>query len=138
MARRQARETALKSLFQVDIGKVPVEAAFETVIKEFEVEEGAKQFARELVFGTLNYLRPIDEIIRQVAVDWNLERMANVDRNILRLALYEIYYLPEVPNAVAVNEAVEMAKIYSTEESGKFVNGILGKVVANPGDFFGQ
>lgn len=137
MARRQARETALKSLFQVDIGKVPVEDAFDTVINEFEVEEGAKQFARELVFGTINHLKPIDEIIRQVAVDWNLERMANVDRNILRLALFEIYYLPEVPNAVAVNEAVEMAKLYSTEESGKFVNGILGKVVANPGDFFG-
>ncbi|MDA8213441.1 MAG: transcription antitermination factor NusB [Clostridia bacterium] len=132
MARRQARETALKSLFQVDIGKVPVEAAFENVVKEFEVEEGARKFARELVFGTVDHLKPIDEIIRRVAVDWNLERMANVDRNILRLALYEIYYRSDVPNAVAVNEAVEMAKIYSTEESGKFVNGILGKVVGNP------
>lgn len=138
MARRQARETALKSLFQVDIGKVPVEAAFDNVVKEFEIEEGAKKFARELVFGTVDYLKPIDAIIRRVAVDWNLERMANVDRNILRLALYEIYYRPDVPNAVAVNEAVEMAKIYSTEESGKFVNGVLGKVVANPEEFLQQ
>lgn len=136
MARRQARETALKSLFQVDVGKVPVQAAFDTVVKEFGVEEGSKGFARELVFGTVDHLQPIDEIIRQVALDWNLDRMANVDRNILRLALFEIYYRPDIPNAVAVNEAVEMAKIYSTDDSGKFVNGILGKVVANPEAFF--
>ncbi len=132
MARRQSRETALKSLFQVDLCKVPVETAFNTVISEFEVESGDEQFASKLLLGAVEHLTAIDEIICRVAIDWDLERMANVDRNILRLALYEIYYCPDIPNIVAVNEAVELAKLYSTEESGKFVNGILGKVVANP------
>lgn len=136
MARRQARETALKTLFQVDLGKIPVDAAYAMVVDEFRIEEEAREFARELVFGAFEHLAEIDAIISRVAIDWNLDRMANVDRNILRLALFEIFFRPEIPNAVAVNEAVELAKRYSTEESGKFVNGILGKVVADPASYY--
>ena len=75
------------------------------------------------------HCREIDQLIAQYAKEWSLDRMANVDRNILRLAAYEILYEPDVPNSVAVDEAVELAKKYSTAESGKFVNGILGNVL---------
>jgi len=75
----------------------------------------------------------LDRIIADRAVGWKLERIANVDRNILRLALYEILHRPEIPASVSVNEAVEMAKKYSTDESGKFVNGILGSFLRDPG-----
>jgi transcription antitermination protein NusB len=132
LARRQAREAALKTMFQIDVGKIEKDSALQHVLEDFPlvVEDGL--FARELVTGASEHLGEIDAIIRRVAVDWNLERMAGVDRSILRLALFEIAFRQDVPNAVAVNEAVELAKLYSTDESGKFVNGILGKVVTQP------
>ncbi|HEX3033215.1 MAG TPA: transcription antitermination factor NusB [Bacillota bacterium] len=135
MARRQARETALKTMYQIDLGKVAVETAYANVLNEYPLEDEDREFARDLVTGTCSHLAEIDAIIRRVAVDWQLDRIAKVDRSILRLALYEIVYRKDVPDAVAVNEAVELAKLYSTDDSGKFVNGILGKVVAQPQGF---
>lgn len=132
MARRQAREAALKTMFQMDVGKIEKDSALQNVLEEFPLEGEDGIFARDLVTGASQHLEEIDDIITRVAVDWHLERMAGVDRSILRLALYEILYRQDVPNAVAVNEAVELAKLYSTDESGKFVNGVLGKVVTQP------
>ena len=71
----------------------------------------------------------IDQLIEQYSKDWKLDRMAAVDRNLLRLAIYEILYMPDIPSAVSINEAVELAKIYGSDESAKFVNGILGNLV---------
>jgi len=138
VGRRQARETALQTLFQIDIGQAAPESALEMTCREFGVGGKEKDFAGNLVHGTLSKLPELDTVIRQISLEWDLERMARVDKNILRLALYEILFIEDIPASVSVNEAIELAKIYSTEESGKFVNGILGKVVENPGLFGGQ
>jgi len=127
--RRRGRETALKLLFQIDIGKLPAEEVLARALEEGKADAEAVSFAHELVRGTLDNLREIDGLISRYAKDWTLERMANVDRNVLRLALFELLYLPDIPASVSVDEAVELAKRYSTSESGKFVNGILGNVV---------
>jgi len=91
----------------------------------------AKEFMESLVKGVLEHLEDLDETIGQHAKNWNLRRMAAVDRNILRLAVYEIKYRNDIPPVVSINEAVDIAKKYSTEDSGKFVNGILDKVRSN-------
>ena len=88
----------------------------------------SKDFMESLVKGVLEHLGDLDETIAQHAKNWNLQRMAAVDRNILRLAVYEIKYRNDIPPVVSINEAVDIAKKYSTEDSGKFVNGILDKV----------
>ncbi|MGI5854728.1 MAG: transcription antitermination factor NusB, partial [Bacillota bacterium] len=86
-------------------------------------------FLRRLVEGTIANLPEIDRVIAETAVEWKLERMLATDRNILRLAVYEILYCPDIPDSATVNEAVELAKTYGDDHSGKFVNGILGNVV---------
>ncbi|MFZ5753863.1 MAG: transcription antitermination factor NusB, partial [Bacillota bacterium] len=88
-----------------------------------------KNFALYLINGVVAHLAEIDKIIRQFAVEWELERMATVDRNIMRLALFEILYSDNVPEAVATNEAIELAKSYGSEESARFTNGILGNII---------
>lgn len=139
MTRRQARETALKVLFQVDIGKIDVDAALkhipaeDSTAGESTVENPPAdtdvRFLKRLVEGTTANLPEIDRVITETAVEWKLERMLGTDRNILRLAVYEILFCPDIPDSATVNEAVELAKIYGDDHSGKFVNGILGNVI---------
>ncbi|MDA8235120.1 MAG: transcription antitermination factor NusB [Clostridia bacterium] len=138
MGRRQARETALQALFQVDVGQVAPEAALEMTCQEFGIGGGDKVFADKLVKGALEKMPELDAVIQKIALEWDLERIAKVDRNILRLALYEMLFEDDIPYNVSVNEAIELAKVFSTEESGKFVNGILGKVVEQPKLYGGQ
>ncbi|QGG46549.1 transcription antitermination factor NusB [Heliorestis convoluta] len=128
MSRRLGRETALQTLFQHELGRVDLQFALTYTCEEFSVSEQAAQFARNLVEGVEKNREAIDHTIGRLAVEWNLSRLANVDRNLLRLAVYEILYSPEVPNNVAINEALELAKIYSGEEAAKFINGILGQL----------
>lgn len=93
-------------------------------------------FASELVKGVAEHAAELDELISGHAKDWTIERMPVIDRNLLRMALFEMLYLDEVPAPVAINEAVELAKIYSTEDSSRFVNGLLGSIsaeLASPG-----
>jgi N utilization substance protein B len=125
--RRQAREAALGALFQIDLGKIDVDDALDSV--------RAQGWPRDdwmlidgLVRGTRRHLDEIDALIRDVAEHWTLERMATVDRNVLRMAIFELRHT-DTPVGVIINEAVELAKQYSTEESGRFVNGMLGKIV---------
>ena len=129
MSRRLAREAALQALFQIDIGKIEPEKALEFVLHENKLNKKQAEFSLLLVTGVQGRIKEIDRIIKDISIDWDLERMAGVDRNIIRLALYEMCYADEVPPSVAVNEAIELGKIYSTAESGKFINGILGKVM---------
>ncbi|MGE5576900.1 MAG: transcription antitermination factor NusB [Syntrophothermus sp.] len=129
MSRRNARETALKILFQIDIGKMGVEEALKAGREVFELAESANGFTEGLVRGTCNHLVELDQIIEEFSIDWPVTRMASIDRNILRLAVYEILYVGDIPASVSVNEAVELAKRYGNADSGKFVNGILGNVV---------
>lgn len=131
MSRRKAREMALQTLFQLDYNHIDKEEALNMVLTEYEdISESAKAYALEIVNGTNKHLEEIDKIITTVSTDWKLDRMTGVDRNISRIALYEMKFASEkLPPNVAINEAVELAKTFGTEESGRFVNGILGSLV---------
>lgn len=132
--RRQARELALQTLFQHDILKE--HPAQETVVPEAkrvpveaEVPAEAILFVDQLVQGVLAKAPELDALLKQFAEHWSVERMAVVDRNVLRCALYELLYLDDIPAKVTINEAIEIAKRYGSEESGAFVNGILDRIV---------
>ena len=129
MSRRIARELAFQILFQVDIGRNPWQEILTRVIAENELPEKSRVFLEELVSGTIANLSAVDAQIKKYAQDWKLERMANTDRNILRLAVFELKFQQDIPVGATVNEAVELSKRYGDEESGKFVNGILGALV---------
>ncbi len=124
--RRSGRELAFRLLFQCDVGGQPLEDVLEVARSESEATAEVWEFAVELARGAWNTHAELDEIIVRYAAGWTLERMANADRNLLRLALFEILHRPDIPQSVSINEAVEMAKSYSTAESAKFINGILG------------
>jgi transcription antitermination protein NusB len=137
LSRRQARELALQVLFQVDLGHTdPDTALFQAFSREQEGDHAPAsllqpdaQYARDLVQGTWERKEALDELITSLAVDWTIERMPVIDRNLLRMAIYEIKHQPDVPNSVVADEAVELAKAYSTPDSAKFINGILGNVI---------
>ncbi len=128
----------MKVIFQLDVaGGDPAEAfdlAVRLMIDDPEDLAGpaptgeVQGFARLLLDGTIAHLPEIDDKLRTYAREWSLERMANVDRNILRMSLYEMLFLEDIPLSVSINEAVELAKTYSTPDSGRFINGILGKI----------
>lgn len=128
--RRAIREWALRALYQVDVGAKPAEQAVEEVLSVAALEPDDADAVRELVLGTVR-LQPteIDPLIQQYARGWTIDRMAVIDRNLLRLAIYELRHHPEQPYKVVINDAIELAKKYSTAESGRFVNGILGAIV---------
>jgi N utilization substance protein B len=122
-----ARRVALDVLFQADVrGESPSDALTDWEADDREVPA----FARELVLGVEAHLPELDELIGRLAHEWTVQRMAAVDRTILRLAGYELKYRPDVPQGAAINEAVVAAKELSTEDSGRFVNGILGKIAS--------
>ncbi len=131
MSRRQARERALQVLFQIDIGGADPSKAIDHMNENFGIMTDNDDFVSKLVHGVLANLVFIDQVIAAVSRDWKLERIANVDRNLIRLALYEVFFCDDIPNNVSVNEAIELGKIFGGTDSGKFVNGILGKVVEN-------
>ena len=129
MKRRKAREHALQILFQLDIrNEKPSAAILKHFWNEYDVDEEVRGFAEEIVKGTYKHLTKINDLIHQCAKNWSLERMAVVDRNVIRMAIYEILYRMDIPTSVTINEAIEIAKKFGTEESGAFVNGILDKV----------
>lgn len=129
MGRRRAREIALQVLFQVDVGKSNPEQALSYTLNECRVAGETKDFARTLVEGTLGHQQQIDDYLTHYATDWDLPRMANVDRNILRMSLFEMIYYPGTPVNVAIDEALELAKTFSHKDATRFINGILGRIV---------
>ena len=130
-SRRKARELALQMLFQWDSMKHSYsEEVFETIQVQ-GVSEKVEQFAKLLVKGVMDHLSEIDQWIHQYTDHWALERMAIVDRNILRFSIFELLYLGDVPAKVTLNEAIEVAKRFGSEDSGKFVNGVLDKFLKN-------
>ncbi len=130
--RRDARELALRMLYQLDIGRQPVEEVLEAALAQSHLDGSNRTFAIDLVTGALEHRDTIDATLSQHATDWGIDRQSAVDRNILRLAAYELQYRPDSPVAVLCNEAVELAKKYSTAESSKFVNGVLGSLARQP------
>lgn len=150
MSRRLAREVVLQSLFQIDFNACEAEQALNSSLAEHdefiylnETEEvaeelqakkvscqKAKEYAEAVLHGVLANVEAIDEKLSQYAVDWTVDRMPAADRNILRIAIYEMLFSDEIiVPGVAINEAVEIAKLYGSEEAPRFINGVLGKMV---------
>ena len=129
-SRRKARECALQMLFAADVAETPpdeVVRMYWAELGDADLEEPARDFATRLAAGTLAQLQTLDERIRSRAEHWRIARMAVVDRNILRLAVYEFLYEP-TPRTVAINEALEIARRFSTYEATQFINGILDAI----------
>ena len=126
--RHRARELALQILFQLDSGQENLKESLKTFWLLRRHPKEIREFANRLVEGTQGNLKAIDEKIVRYAEHWEIKRMAIVDRNILRLGTYEILYCPDIPIKVSLNEAVELAKKFSTEKSGQFVNALLDKI----------
>lgn len=131
--RTHGRELALMILYQTDITKTPVEESLRIFWEEHKAPEEIKEFATSLTMGTTEHLKKIDEAITRHADNWHLSRMATVDRNILRLATYELLFVEEIPPKVTLNEAIDLAKKYGDQESGRFVNGILDQISKTEG-----
>ncbi|MEG1500512.1 MAG: transcription antitermination factor NusB [Clostridiales bacterium] len=127
MSRRKARESALQMFFQMDVGKNEWKEALRT-LEQANLPQVNGDFAVRMVQGALDNLQEIDLLINNYAKDWLVDRLAYVDRSILRLAVYEMKYMKETPASIIINEAIELAKIFSTEESGSFINGILDTI----------
>ena len=127
-ARREGREAAIQFLYQRDLN---TGANAETVAEFWELRPAAKKvrdFGMAIAEGVLAHQGDIDERIRQAASNYDLHRIAAVDRNILRMAIFEMLYCPEVPPVVSINEAIEIAKRFGSDESGRFVNGVLDRI----------
>ncbi len=126
--RHKARTLALQALYEVDSVTRQPEAVVERLLSQVKFTAANSDFVRDLVNGTLKNRNEIDQHIKKLAPAWPLDQMALIDRNILRLAIYEILFDNKVPVKVAVNEAVELAKAFGSGSSAKFVNGVLGSV----------
>ncbi len=126
--RRRSREFALQILYQMDIGKTELAYVLDSFWEDNESSEETQEFAIKLAKGTIENLTKIDSIIAKHTKNWDIQRMASIDRNILRFSTFELLFLTDIPTNVTINEAVELAKKYSTIESGKFVNGVLDKI----------
>ena len=126
---KSARELILKVLFQIEVGKLPPDEALETSFEQVLPSPEDRAYVDEVVRGVVAETEELDAIIAGLAEGWRLDRLAKVDKNVLRTALYELKHQPGAPVSVVVNDAVEVAKKYSTEDSGRFVNGILGSFI---------
>ncbi len=127
--RRLARENCLQSLYSSDIaGLEPASVLASFQMEEFALEEKVFGFYKDLYTATIANRQKIDEIIKKTSRNWEMERMPAIDRSILRMAVCEMMILSDAPVAVIIDEAIELAKKYSTEKSGKFVNGVLDSI----------
>jgi len=126
--RRRAREIALQVLYQLDIDPGAPEKVLALHWENFQPSEPAREFCQRLVEGVLAHQPEIDRLIEENSENWTMKRMAVVDRNILRLAAFELRYCPDIPFKVTLNEAIELAKRFGADDSGAFINGILDKI----------
>ena len=132
-ARHTGREAALQMLFQMEASGASADDVIALFWRNFEAEPEGRAYADEAVRGIADDLAAIDQKITGASAHWRLERMARVDRNVLRLGTWELSRRTDVPRAVILDEAVELAKSYGTEDSGSFVNGVLDKVAESLG-----
>lgn len=132
--RTQGRETALKALYQLDLRKDLDSDELLDLLEREAKTDAAREFASELLEGVRLHWDALDAEVEAVAHNWKLERMAVIDRNVLRLGAFELLHRPDIPPAVAIDEAVTLAKKFSTKDSGSFVNGILDKILRRRGD----
>ncbi len=127
-SRRKSRELALQILFLIDFSTLSAQETFPLFVKEFHKQRELDVFTRHLVEGVEKHRQEIDTLIRRISEHWSLKRISRVDRSILRMAIFEILWCPDIPSKVSINEAVELGKRYGTEKSSAFINGILDKV----------
>ena len=125
-ARSRQRRYALRMLFEMDVNRSSVDEVL--MGKRMVGEAPPGEFTIELVKGVSDHLDEIDAMISRYAQGWDIQRMPLVDRNVLRMAIFELLHMKDVPPGATIDEAVELAKVFSTEDSGKFVNGVLGKI----------
>ena len=127
MSRRVARRGLMKLLYQMDINEDYSDEALDFYFENSDLKEDEIEFIREHILGMIDKFEEIDEIIKSNLEGWSLERISNIDRQILRIAVYELYFTSTASNIV-INEAVEIAREYSSNEAPKFINGILGTI----------
>ena len=129
--RRKGRAAALQSLYAADVCGSLAESSLEWLVDEDQLPERAVSLAQRLIEGVAARRPALDDIIQQYAPAWPVAQLAPVDRNILRIALLELLHSPDTPDKTAINEAVELAKVFGSDNSSKFVNGVLGSVIAD-------
>ena len=130
MGRKEARESAFKILYQMDVNKSdPLDTILSIYYQEFSVAESDKGYINDVVHGVCAHLDEIDKYLVEGVKSWTLKRISKVDKAILRLALYEIFYREDIPESISIYEAVELVKKFDSEEAGGFVNGILRGVL---------
>ena len=128
--RRRARAVVLQTLYELDFTDHNPKIALEIRLEEHSLPEAAEVFAKSLAMGVQTYKTYLDSVVGDLAPEWPIEQIAAVDRNVLRIAIYELLFEPEIPPKVAINEAVELAKMFGSESSPRFVNGVLGSLVS--------
>jgi N utilization substance protein B len=127
--RRLIRERVLQVLYAHEISKEPIEQVMQQLLSELRSNKDHFEFAKKLIFEVLRNEAAIEELIKSRVAHWELERIALIDRMLLRMGICELVYFEDIPPKVTINESIEVAKIYSTENSGKFVNGVLDAVL---------
>ena len=132
--RSKARESVLQILYQIDITNDSIDAVMNQYWQNRDRNPEVIDFANEIIRGTIEYLSEIDAIITQHSENWEISKMPIIDRNILRFAIYEILYVDDIPPKVTIDEAVELANKFSTPHSGKFINGVLDKIMTLNGN----
>src|SRR4030066_347719 len=132
--RTRARSIALQALYEVDMTGHPLELVIAERLSDSPVEDNLGDFAREIVFGIQPLIAELDEIISKHAPEWPLDQVATIDRNIMRISLWEIAVSNQTPLKVAINEAVELGKLFGSESTPRFVNGVLGSLALHYND----
>ncbi len=128
--RRRARAVVLQTLYELDFTNHELRNAFKARLEDRPLPDTAETFAWSLVKGVQTYRTYLDNVVGELAPEWPIEQIAAIDRNVLRIAIYELLFSPEIPPKVAINEAVELAKMFGAESSPRFVNGVLGSLVS--------
>jgi len=128
-SRRRSRELALQMLFQFDLSGNSADSIVASFDDLLSAKLAVRQYAEKLFRGTVERIEEIDEVISQQADNWRVSRMAVVDRNIIRVSIYELFHEPETPRLVVIDEAIEIAKKFGTEKSSQFINGVLDGIL---------
>ncbi len=128
LSRRKARELALQILYQIELTQQPVNEVLLVFFSHLYPQKNIEEFSRRLVYGVKEHQQEIDQIISKYSENWELERISVVDRNILRIGIFELLWCPDIPPKVGINEAIELGKKFGTEKSAAFINGILDKI----------
>lgn len=128
--RRRARAAVLQTLYELDFTDHDAKSAIAARFEGRPLPEAAQDFAWSLVMGVQTYRTYLDSVVGELAPEWPIEQIAAIDRNVLRIAIYELLFEPDIPPKVAINEAVELAKMFGGESSPRFVNGVLGSLVS--------